>query len=185
MNQEAYNELLVDYSISSQQLGGLPRTAAGETRLLGAKVERLRAELTDAYAAALARIAELESPDLNPESVRDGGIVETGHHGTAMAGYHGTATVGDHGTATVGDGGKAMAGYHGTALAGDHGAAIVGDHGTAIAGHRGTAMAGRGGTLIIFYYDSRLRVAVGYIGEDGLLPNVAYCLNDNHEFVRA
>lgn len=61
MNQEAYDELLVQYSITSQQLGGLSGTAVGETRLLGGKVERLRSELIDAYAAALARIAELEA----------------------------------------------------------------------------------------------------------------------------
>lgn len=39
----------------------------------------------------------------------------------------------------------------------------------------GEATAGKKGTIIIHWKDGdRVRVAVGYIGEDGLLPNIAY-----------
>jgi hypothetical protein len=57
--------------------------------------------------------------------------------------------------------------------------------GTATAGYRGTATAGVRGTIAVTFWDDnadRYRIKVGYIGEDGLLPNVAYRLNDKHEF---
>lgn len=96
--------------------------------------------------------------------------------GTATAGYRGTATAGYGGTATAGDGG--------TATAGDRGTATAGDYGTATAGDRGTATAGVCGQIRIEYYkNGRYRLAVGYVGEDGLLPNVAYRV-ENGKFVR-
>lgn len=85
----------------------------------------------------------------------------------AIACVGGTATAGDCGTATAGYGGTAIAGYRGTANAGDRG--------TATAGYEGTATAGDGGTVCIRYWDgSRHRLAVGYVGNDGILPNVKY-----------
>jgi hypothetical protein len=32
---------------------------------------------------------------------------------------------------------------------------------------------------------SRYREVIGYVGENGIEPNVAYKLNDQHEFVKA
>ncbi|QPB08664.1 ice nucleation protein [Burkholderia phage Mica] len=98
-------------------------------------------------------------------SVSDGESVNVGAFGTATAGDSGTATAGDSGTAT--------AGYRGTATAGDSGS---------------TATAGVCGELRIRFYDyaaERYRTVVGYIGEDGLEPNVPYRLDDNRKFVRA
>ena len=132
----------------------------------------------------------------------DGGTATAGADGTATAGYSGTATVGDygkatagdrgkatvgnHGTATVGDYGKATAGDRGTAMAGDHGTATAGIYGTATAGGCGTAMAGDDGRISILYWDGkRYREVIGYIGENGLEPNMPYKLNDQHEFVKA
>ena len=102
----------------------------------------------------------------------------------------GTATAGDCGTATAGYGGTATAGYGGTATAtaGDGGTATAGDRGTATAGDGGTATAGYGGTITIRRWDStasRYRLVVGYIGEGGLLPEVAYRLDDAGAFTRA
>jgi hypothetical protein len=78
------------------------------------------------------------------------------------------------GTATAGVGGMATAGYGGTATAG------VG--GTATAGDRGTATAGEGGILNIRYWDgNRYRIAVFYVGEDGIEANQKYCLNGEHK----
>jgi hypothetical protein len=103
-----------------------------------------------------------------------------------MAGYSGTATAGDGGTATAGDSGTATAGDGGTATAGDWGTATVGYGGTATAGDWGTATAGDSGTIAIRHYDgSRYRLAVGYIGENGLKPNTAYKLDDKGNFVEA
>ncbi len=134
----------------------------------------------------------------------DYGTATAGCNGTAMAGYYGTAMAGHGGTATAGHGGTATAGYRGTATAGDYGTATAGDYGTATAGHRGTATAGNGGTatagycgivtagdvgmICLTYYDAksdRCRMAVAYVGEDGILPNRKYKLNDSHEFVEA
>jgi hypothetical protein len=52
----------------------------------------------------------------------------------------------------------------------------------------GTATAGDRGEIRIRWYDyanDRYRTVVGYIGEDGLEPNVPYRLDDNHRFVKA
>ncbi len=134
----------------------------------------------------------------------DGGTATAGDWGTATAGYEGTATAGYEGTATAGDWGTATAGYEGTATAGDGGTATAGDWGTATAGYEGTATAGNGGTattgykgtatagekgeIRIRYWDEkadRYRTVIGYIGEDGLEPDVPYKLNADRKFVRA
>lgn len=68
-----------------------------------------------------------------------------------------------------------------TATAGDAGTATAGDRGTATAGTRGTATAGDAGLVAIRWWDEtsgRYRLAVGYIGEDGLEPGVAYVVRD-------
>jgi hypothetical protein len=80
------------------------------------------------------------------------------------------------------------AGDYGTATAGDYGTATAGARGTATAGDYGTATAGDYGTLILRSWDEknqRRRFHIGYIGEGGLEPNVAYRLDDAGEFVRA
>ena len=81
------------------------------------------------------------------------------------------------GTATAGDRGTATAGYGGTATAGDGGTATAGDRGTATAGYGGTATAGYGGIVEVAWWDeekSRMRRAIGYVGEDGIKAGVAY-----------
>jgi hypothetical protein len=110
------------------------------------------------------------------------------HH---TAGLYGTATAGDCGSATAGKYGTAIAGKYGTAIAGKYGTAIAGKHGTAIAGYGGTAIAGYGGTatagdrgiIQIKYYDGRYRILIGYIGENGLKPNVP-CVVKDGKFVK-
>ena len=55
--------------------------------------------------------------------------------------------------------------------------ATAGYKGTATAGHGGTATAGHGGTIMIKWWDTkknRCYTAIGYVGEDGIEPNVAY-----------
>jgi hypothetical protein len=72
----------------------------------------------------------------------------------------------------------------GTATAGDGGTATAGDMGTATAGYRGTATAGDGGTIIIQRWNGkRYKFEVAEVGEDGLTPGQAYCLNDEGSFV--
>ncbi|WP_334017944.1 hypothetical protein [Pseudomonas aeruginosa] len=113
---------------------------------------------------------------------------QVGAYGTATAGYKGTATAGYKGTATAGYKGTATAGYKGTATAGNGGTATAGYEGTATAGYEGTATAGEKGEIRIRYWDEkadRYRTVIGYIGEDGLEPDVPYKLNADRKFVRA
>ena len=112
-------------------------------------------------------------------AVEDRRVAVVGDYGTATAGYGGTATAGDGGTATAGD--------YGTATAGAWGTATAGAWGTATAGYRGTATAGAEGRLQIEYYDrnNRRRLAVAYVGEKKIRPNVKYRLDGNAKFVPA
>ena len=97
------------------------------------------------------------------------------------------AVVGDYGTATAGAWGTATAGHRGTATAGRYGTATAGEGGTATAGRYGTATAGAEGRLQIEYYDrnNRRRLAVAYVGEKKIRPNVKYRLDGNAKFVPA
>jgi len=115
------------------------------------------------------------------------GTSYTANWGTAIAGGYGTATSGVGGTSIVGYFGTATSGYRGTATAGESGGAtsgsdgtsITGIKGTSITGLRGTAAAGEDGLIQITWGKSgRIRVLVGYIGEDGLLPDVKYRVVD-------
>ena len=133
--------------------------------------------------------------DSGTATAGDSGTATAGYSGTATAGHSGTATAGDSGTATAGDSGTATAGYSGTATAGDSGTATAGysgtatagDSGTATAGYRGTATAGDEGVLIITRWDSKAgkyRRSMALVGENDILPNVAYRLDDDGVFVR-
>ena len=84
---------------------------------------------------------------------------------------------------TVGDNNVVATGDFGTAAVGDCGTAIAGNYGTAKAGYNGTATAGFRGIIQIHYFNDRDRIAIGYIGENGLKPNVKYTLDANHNFV--
>ncbi len=90
------------------------------------------------------------------------------------------------GTSTSGDCGTSTSGYRGTSTSGEGGTSTSGYRGTAISGDCGTATSGNCGTIVIKYYNNqRYRLRVGYIGEDGLKPNVAYKLDENHNFIEA
>ena len=125
----------------------------------------------------------------------DFGTATAASYGAATAGYRGTATAGDFGTATAASYGAATAGYRGTATAASYGTATAGDFGTATAGYYGTATAGYYGTatagdfgtatagdygiFVIRWHDGkRYRLAEGIVGENGILPNVAYRVVD-------
>ena len=120
----------------------------------------------------------------------------TSSTGIAVAGGHGYATT-DSGIAIAAyytEHGVAAAGIGGTAISGELGISKASHDGMAISRYRGQSRAGRGGivaagemgALSLEYHDGeRCRFAIGYIGEDGLRPNVPYRLNDKHEFVVA
>ncbi len=132
------------------------------------------------------------------------GLTQVGNEGIAIAGLDGESIAGDRGSAMVGARGKATAGdygvaiaaawegkatahLYGTALVGSIGKAQVGWGGHAIAGHGGQAKAGTNGIIQIRWSDrqNRIRIAVGYIGENGLEPDVYYKLNLIGNFIKA
>ena len=126
--------------------------------------------------------------DRGSATAGDSGSATAGDSGSAIAGYRGSATAGDSGSAIAGVGGSATAGDSGSAAAGVGGSAAAGDRGSATAGAYGSATAGYRGEIRIRYYDSdadRYRTQIGYVGEGGIEPNVAYQLNSKHEFIRA
>jgi hypothetical protein len=119
-------------------------------------------------------------------SAGDYGQASAGYNGQASAGYNGQASAGDYGQASAGYNGQASAGDYGQASAGYYGQASAGNNGQASAGYNGQASAGEKGTLVVRYYDpkaNRYRVAVGYVGEDGILPNTVYVVDGDGKLV--
>ena len=185
-------------------LGGKVKFPSATVRFIGSKSDAAEFILKNDQQAVADTIIglSLSVGDNRSVSVGDLGTAIAGDLGTAIAGKYGTASAGDLGSATAGDGGSAIAGnhgsasageygtatagYNGSATAGEHGTAIAGKHGSATAGRYGSASAGEYGVLMIKYWDScRDRYAVAYVGENGILPNVKYKLDDNHNFVVA
>jgi len=120
------------------------------------------------------------------------GTSTSGYHGTSTSGYHGTSTSGREGKSTSGDYGTSTSGYHGTSTSGREGKSTSGDYGTSISGYGGTSTSGYGGQcasgdngilVIEFMGGSRCRIKTAYVGENGILPNVFYKLDDDGDFV--
>ena len=112
------------------------------------------------------------------------GTSTSGYNGTSKSGHYGTSTSGYYGTSTSGYKGTSTSGYNGTSTSGYNGTSTSGYKGTSTSGYNGTSTSGHYGTLIIKYWDGvRYKVAVGYVGENGIKANVPYKLNEKHEFV--
>lgn len=88
--------------------------------------------------------------------------------------------------------GKAVVGA--TVTVGNNQVAVSGDYGTSTSrisgkstsGDFGKVQAGENGTLILSYWDGkRMRIKTAYVGEKGILPNVAYKLDEKGKFVKA
>ena len=87
-----------------------------------------------------------------------------------------------------------LTGGHGSVLTGGHGSVLTGGNGSVLTGgdrsvltggHGSTLTGGNGAVLSCLWWDrSRNRICVGYVGEDGIEPNVAYRC-DNGIFVAA
>ncbi len=66
------------------------------------------------------------------------------------------------------------------------GTSTSGYRGTSTSGDGGTSTSGDGGTLVVKRWDAtagRFRLVVGYVGEGGIEPNVAYRLDAAGLFV--
>jgi hypothetical protein len=169
-------------------LGGKCKFPSATVRFVGSKKDATDFLIANEPRAASVAVigATVAVGDSQSATVGALGTATAGYKGTATAGNYGTATAGNYGTATAGYKGTATAGYKGTATAGNYGTATAGYKGTATAGNYGTATAGDEGEIRIRYWDTkanRYRTKVGYIGEDGLEPNIAYRLDDQHKFV--
>jgi hypothetical protein len=116
------------------------------------------------------------------------------HCKDAKAIVGGTSTSGDGGTSTSGDGGTSTSGVGGTSTSGDRGTSTSGVGGTSTSGDRGTSTSGVGGTsqtgdvgiIVCRWHDSaagRFRLAVGYVGEDGIKSNTFYRANERGKLV--
>ena len=83
--------------------------------------------------------------------------------------------------AASGDGSRLAASGYGSQLA------ASGESCVCVAASLGsTARAGAGGAIALTYHDGeRYRIAVAYVGEDGIEPNVDYRVTDVGEFVKA
>jgi hypothetical protein len=111
--------------------------------------------------------------DYGTAKVRTGGLAEAGFKGTAISGKYGTSNVGVFGVAITGDFGRINI---------RNGIATAGKYSVINCGIGSIASAGEGGRIQTEWYDynkdhnicNRYRLAVGYIGEDGLEPNVKY-----------
>ena len=80
----------------------------------------------------------------------------------------------------------ATGGYRSTLTGGYRSTLTGGDGSTLTGGHYSTLTGGDGSTLTIKHWDGkRCRLVTAYVGEDGILPNVPYRLDENGKFVRA
>jgi hypothetical protein len=125
------------------------------------------------------------SGDRGTSTSGDRGTSTSGYRGTSISGDGGTSTSGDRGTSISGDGGTSISGYGGTSISGVGGTSTSGDSGTSTSGDSGTSISGYGGTLIIKYWDEkskRYRVAIAYVGENGIKPNTPYKLDIKGNF---
>ena len=115
-----------------------------------------------------------------------GGTSTSGYRGTSTSVYRGTSTSGYGGTSTSGIGGTSTSGIGGTSTSGYRGTSTSGGDGTSTSGRDGTSTSGYGGIIELRWYaGSRDRIAIGYIGEGGLEPNVAYRCDKTGQIVRA
>ena len=104
----------------------------------------------------------------------------SGAEGTSTSGYRGTSTSGAEGTST--------SGAEGTSTSGDWGTSTSGDRGTSTSGDWGTSTSGKRGIIVCRWWDGtagRWRLTVGYVGEDGIEPDVPYRADSAGRLVKA
>ena len=111
-----------------------------------------------------------------------------GHRSTLTGGHRSTLTGGADSTLTGGDYSTLTGGDYSTLTGGADSTLTGGADSTLTGGDYSTLTGGVGSTLAIKWWDSkadRYRLAVGYVGEDGIEANVAYRCDDEGNLVRA
>jgi hypothetical protein len=107
----------------------------------------------------------------------DGSIMIGGDCSTLTGGNRSTLTGGDRSTLTGGDCSTLAGGVESTLTGGDWATLAGGDCSTLTGGDRSTLAGGDCSTLISKWYDrdiGKIRVAVAYVGENGIKPGVKY-----------
>ena len=107
------------------------------------------------------------------------------HESRAQCVIGANLTVGDKQSCSVGALGYAQGGDRATVTGGDRATVTGGNWATVTGGDRATVTGGDRAELQLRYWDfiaNRYRTKLGYIGENGLLPNTRYKLNDKQEF---
>ena len=145
----------------------------------------------DRFSAAAAIVSLGADPSLcvgYSAQCGDGSTLTGGSRSTLTGGSRSTLTGGDDSTLTGGDGSTLTGGSRSTLTGGD-GSTLTGGYGSTLTGgYRSTLTGGYGSTLVVRWYDSasrRYRMAVGYVGEDGIEAGVAYRVDSRGCFVRA
>jgi hypothetical protein len=133
------------------------------------------------YGLVTSHFGEVTVGDWGCAITRDGPMARGGKRSLVSCGEFGEAHAGDSGVAIASSYGRAVAGERGLAIARDHSNAHVDRDGIALVDQEGTASGSAVGAILIFVYQSATgrRVAIGKIGENGLLPNVKYCVDDS------
>jgi hypothetical protein len=109
-----------------------------------------------------------------------------GDYSTLTGGYCSTLTGGDRSTLTGGYHSTLTGGDYSTLTGGDYSTLTGGDRSTLTGGDRSTLTGGDYSTLIISRWENdRRKIYTACVGEDGILPDVPYKLDDNGRFVRA
>jgi hypothetical protein len=99
-----------------------------------------------------------------------------GESATMTGGYSATMTGGNSATMTGGNYATMTGGYS-AKMTGGESATMTG-------GHYATMTGGNYATMHFAYFDGkRDRTVIGYVGEDGIKPNIAYILDSNHKIV--
>ena len=117
-----------------------------------------------------------------------------GDYAKMTGGYYATMTGGDSATMTGGDSAKmtggdsaTMTGGFSAKMTGGYSAKMTGgDYAKMTGGYSATMTGGDYAVMNFQYWDGkRTRVVTAYVGEDGILPNVAYKLDANRKVVAA
>ena len=134
----------------------------------------------------------------------DESTVTGGHFSTVTGGYYSTATGGDESTVTGGHfstvtGGRfsTVTGGYGSTVTGGESSTVIGElRSTVTGGNRSsitggydsTVTGGHDSVLSLKWWDSkanRLRISTVYVGEDGILPDIEYKLDNKGKFIKA
>jgi hypothetical protein len=168
-------------------LGGKCKFPSGEVVFVGSRSEAAKYIIeNEPQAANVAVIGAVLECGYN-------GVVQGGALSVLTGGDSATMTGDDSATMTGGDSATMIGGYSATMTGGDYakmtggdGAKMTGgDSATMTGGDSATMTGGDGASMCFQYYDGkRSRTVIAYVGEDGIEPNVAYQLNDDHKVVK-